>query len=877
MPRAGDAQLLERLTDLLGASGVARGEASRRAFARDAMPGESGRPAWVLSPSSPDQIAPLLKLLKQAGIPYVPRGAGTGLSGGAAAADPEAVINLARLRKIHHIDPLRRLAVVEPGVVNAALSQAASRWGLEFAPDPSSEPVCTIGGNIAENASGPHTLKYGVTRDHLLALEMAHPDGRTAVYPDCASTLEELLPFPPVEIPGPDLISLMTGSEGTLGIVTRAMVLLKPVPEQTATLSGYFRSLESAVDSVTRLLDSGFLPAAVEMIDDVVLKMVARNFSIPMPAEANSFLLVEVDGIAESVAVEAAGVEKIFRASGALDIRRAQTPAERDQVWLARKKTFGALGRVSPDYYVHDGVVPRSRLNDVLKGIRRLADEYRLPVANIFHAGDGNLHPTVLLDTENPDEAGRSEALGAEILRLCLEAGGTLTGEHGVGLEKRGMMEEMFTPPQMDVLRGLRDLFNPDKLCNPRKIFPSEAGAPPAPRPIDPSEGARRGKLRPAGARDVEQILNEARRYGLQVRPRGAGTIPSPGDSGGGAHAQSGSELDLTGLDEIERIAPADLAVEAQCGTTPARLNAALAEHGLWIPLDAPDPDRSTIGGIIAAGYTGRHGGRWGHPRRRVLALETCMPGQGLQLWGRPVPKNVAGYDVVHLMVGSRGTLGVLTKMVLRAEALPALRRSALLRAPRPAITAAAAALLRSHLPWSHLDLVIRTGGGGVAAEPEAALLVGCEGSAETHERLSRELQALAGGEAALEWDATSALDESLGLCNAASGRAGGSAAWRRYSVDPPHGPAACLSLARALRGSGALLQLHLQTGLLTVMPGPAGLVGRLPAPRGWTACRHPSEDGERQREWRRLRELFDPAGTLNPGRLPAIRKVVEP
>ncbi|MBU1699211.1 MAG: FAD-binding oxidoreductase, partial [Candidatus Eisenbacteria bacterium] len=775
MPSRIGAELLDRLTSLLGSEGVGRDLPRRHAFAADAMPAAAGVPEMVLSPSRYDQVAPLIQLLHDAGIPYVPRGAGTGLSGGAAADEFEAVLSLARLRRIHRIDPVRRIAVVESGVVNIALSQAAAPWGLEFAPDPSSETVCTIGGNIAENASGPHTLKYGVTRAHLLALEMVLPDGRTMVFPSYADRLEDLLPYPPVDIPGPDLVSLMTGSEGTLGVVTRAIVRLSPTPEKTATLSGYFKSIDDAVDSVTKLLASGFLPAAVEMIDDVVLDMVSRTFSMPVPSAARAFLLVEVDGLAEAVAFEASRVEEIFQSSGALDSRRAQTPGERESLWAARKKTFGALGRVASNYFVHDGVVPRSRLAGVLREIKRFSAEYRLQTANIFHAGDGNVHPTILLDIENPDEVERSERLGEEILKLCVRAGGTITGEHGVGLEKRRLMKEIFTGAQMDLQKALRDLFNPKGLSNPRKIFPPDED-PPEEHPLDgppPEEGAadfpRRsvegaagGSFQPETGAEVEQILDEAQRAGRRIRILGAGTIPL-NDFIMDPSPESDLELDLTRLRGIRQVEPDDLTVELSCGSTLSDVTRALAPHNLWVPLDAPDPDRTTIGGILAVGYTGQRCGRWGPLRHRVLSLEVCVPGHGRQTWGRAVSKNVAGYDVAHMLVGSMGTLGVFTKAVLRAEPFPSVRRSAILCARWLILERLAGILLRSYLPWSHLDLVMAAGGGGSGnLEPEAVLLVGCEGSPEIHGRLCKELETIVKGTAGIEWRDTSSVEEDL-------------------------------------------------------------------------------------------------------------------
>jgi glycolate oxidase subunit GlcD len=816
-------------------------------------------------------------MLHEERVPFVPRGAGTGLSGGAVPMAGSVVLNMARLRRIHLIDPHRRVAVVEPGVVNVTLSKEAARYGLEFAPDPSSESTSTIGGNVAENAGGPHTLKKGVTRPHVLGLEVVRPDGRMIILPWGVEGLEEILPVPPEDLPGPDLLSLMTGGEGTLGVVTRIVCRLTPLPEACETLVGFFTDGDDAVSSVTDLLASGFIPAAVEMIDEVALHTVAEAFSLSVPDEAKVFLLVEVDGLAEEVKFQARRVEEIFRDRRALETRRAEGEEERGILWAARKKAVGALGRIAPSYYVHDGVVPRSRMGEVLEEVRRLSDEHGLRTANIFHAGDGNLHPIILFDEADPDESQRALSLGEEILKLCVRVGGTLTGEHGIGWEKRHLMSHLFSEMQIDVMSRIRDLFNPDGLLNPEKIIPLPVGCLEGgrgPRPatgerswrdivLESRDGGRQDQPRsmilssyeeeepapeevqklcasllgpktvariiegipaldladpivevqPENGESVERILNLAHREGWHVLPRGGGTQLTQA----GPVSRVDVVLDLSSLSRVHDISSGDLIVEADAGIRLHELNEALEPHGLWVPLDAPDPHHSTLGGVLATSYTGPWTGSWGSGRFRVLALESCSPGLGRQLWGRGVTKNVAGYDVARLMVGSMGTLSVFTRAILRADPRPRRWRTAVLSGPTSALVPLARALFESFRPWSHLELLASAG--DPPDDPwwpkgaNVALLVGCDGTDEVSRRLEKDVPALLDEigcreNVVLDWCSTEELSPSVALwCSGFSGEMA-----LRCHTDPLAAPDALVNL---LEQNPSRIQLHLKTGVL--------------------------------------------------------------
>ena len=372
------------------------------------------------------------------------------------------VISTARLNRILDVDAANRTAWVEPGVVNLVLSKAVKELGLHFAPDPSSQGACTIGGNVAENSGGPHTLKYGVTTNHVLAVEVVLPDGEIVV-----------LGGPAADAPGYDLAGVFVGSEGTFGIATKALVRLTPNPEGVKTLTAVFDSLEAAGRGVTGVLAAGVLPAAIEMIDGMTLRAVEATIHAGFPPDAAALLIVEVDGLADDLERQAEAAAEALRAAGAREVKRAKDEAERLKLWKGRKQAFGSLGRLAPNYYTHDGVIPRTKMPEVLTEIGRIAERHRVRIGNVFHAGDGNLHPVILYDEREPGVIDRVRAAGDEILRLTIRVGGALSGEHGIGLEKIPYMNQLYTEEDLSVMRRLREVFNPGGLCNPGKVLPT--------------------------------------------------------------------------------------------------------------------------------------------------------------------------------------------------------------------------------------------------------------------------------------------------------------------------------------------------------------------------------------------------------------------
>ncbi|MHB8574890.1 MAG: FAD-binding oxidoreductase [Dehalococcoidia bacterium] len=426
---------------------------------------DRGVPEAVVFPTTAEQVAGVVRIAVRAGLPIVPRGAGTGLSGGSLATEGGIVLVLTKMKRILELDLENRIAVVEPGLVNLELSKAVAKHGLYYAPDPSSQKACTIGGNIAENSGGPHCLLYGVTTNHVLGLELVLADGEIVRVGGWGR-----------DRPGYDLTGITVGSEGTLAIATKICVRLLPEQESVCTLLAVFDSVDAATSSVSAVIRRGYVPAALEMIDKVCIQAVEPVLHCGYPLDAEAVLLIEVDGLNEFVNEAAAEIENLCLEFGAREVRQASTKAERERLWSGRKGAFGAFGALMPNYYILDGVVPRTRLLEVLEEVYAIAQRYGLMVANVFHAGDGNLHPNLLFDESIPGTTERVLEAGGEILRLCARVGGSITGEHGVGLEKREYMPLTFSPGDLAAMAKLKVAFGSAERLNPCKAFPAHKG-----------------------------------------------------------------------------------------------------------------------------------------------------------------------------------------------------------------------------------------------------------------------------------------------------------------------------------------------------------------------------------------------------------------
>ncbi len=455
------ATLVDELGTIVGSRHVLSSDYDLMLYEYDASI-DRARPDVVVFPASTAEVSAIVQLANQHNIPFTARGAGTGLSGGAVPLHGGIIIAFQRMNRILSVDYTNMRAIVQPGVVNLHLSNAMTPQGFYYVPDPSSQKSCTIGGNVGENSGGPHTLIYGVTTNHVLGLEVVLPDGEIIE-----------VGAPTLDTPGYDLTGLLVGSEGTLGIVTSITVRIVHQCEAVKTLVGVFNSVDDATNTVSGIVEAGIIPAALEMMDQIILQAVEDYIHAGYPRDAAAVLLIEVEGLHDTVDEQVRQVTAVCEANHARAVRIAQNEQERQLLWAGRKEAFGAVGRVSPEFYVQDGVVPRTKLPVVLDRVNAICAGYGLRVGNVFHAGDGNLHPLILFDSQIPGQVENVRKAGFEILQVCADAGGTITGEHGVGMEKSDAMPLIFNEDDLSVMTRVRDAFNPRNLCNPGKIFPT--------------------------------------------------------------------------------------------------------------------------------------------------------------------------------------------------------------------------------------------------------------------------------------------------------------------------------------------------------------------------------------------------------------------
>lgn len=459
------AELIAELERILGPSGVVANPDALLTYDADGCVMDTHEPHVVTLPTSAEQVAAIVRLAARAGMPIVPRGAGTGLSGGATPMQGGIVISTARMDKILQVDTANGRVLCQPGVINWELSQYLKPFGYQFAPDPSSQKACTIGGNIANNSGGPHCLKYGITASHVLAVQVVLPDGSIVWTGDGSA-----------HTPGYDLTGVITGSEGTIGFVTAAWLRLTRLPEAVRVVLALFPDIAGASNTVSQVIASGLLPAALEIMDRLAIKAVNDMYRLGLPEAAGAALLIEVDGVEDGLDELLNDVTAICWRNGAIDVRPARTLAEQNQVWAARKNAFGAMGRLAPTYYLVDTVVPRTKLPQTMDEVGRISREFRLPIANVFHAGDGNLHPIILFDRRDRSQNQRALEAATSVMQVSIDFGGVISGEHGIGVEKQDYMTLLFSTDDLAAMAGLHQSFDPHDLFNPGKVFPKGRG-----------------------------------------------------------------------------------------------------------------------------------------------------------------------------------------------------------------------------------------------------------------------------------------------------------------------------------------------------------------------------------------------------------------
>jgi glycolate oxidase len=471
-------ELVHRLQAIVGRDGLLASPSQLLVYECDGFTIEKNKPDVVVFPTSTEQVVDIVKVCNELDVPFLPRGAGTSLAGGCLPVGGGVMIGLSRMKRILEVDYRNRFAVVEPGVINLWLTNHLKPQGYHFAPDPSSQGACTIGGNVATNSGGPHTLKYGVTVNHVLGLEFVLPDGRVVQTGG-----------PAEDNPGYDLTGVMVGSEGTFGIATKVWVRITRNPEAYRTLLGVFETVDDATNTISDLIGAGIVPGALEMLDRLILQAVEAAFHFGFPLDAGAVLIMEVDGLEAGLDTDAERIIAIAKKNNAREVRRANTDAERMLLWKSRKQAFGAVGRLAPSYCTQDGVVPRTKLPAILRAIQAIGQKYDLRICNVFHAGDGNIHPILLFDERDADQVRRVLAASHEILEECVRAGGSVTGEHGIGVEKIDFMPILFTPDDLAMMMRLRSAFNPNGRCSPRKMLPTAGAC------IEPSKAGRHAAL----------------------------------------------------------------------------------------------------------------------------------------------------------------------------------------------------------------------------------------------------------------------------------------------------------------------------------------------------------------------------------------------
>ncbi len=657
------ATILDSLHDLLPKGQVFTDQATLLTYEIDAGL-DKGSPEGVVFPRTAEEVARVVQWAATHNVPLVARGAGTGLSGGAVADRGGIIVEFARMNHILEIDELGRSVVTEPAVINLRLDEQARRHGLYFPPDPASQRASTIGGNVSENSGGPHCFKYGVTTNYITGLDVVLADGRQVRVGGRA-----------LDYPEYDLCGLITGSEGMLALITSISARLLRNPPGVKTMLAIFDSVEQAADAVSAIIAAGLIPATMEMMDQKITNMAEPYAHAGLPLDAGAILIIEVDGYPASLDPQIHEIEQLLQAQGVREIRIARSEEERYKIWLARKSVAGAITRLTPAYYTVDITVPRSCLREILAQVDPICEKYNLRVGHLMHAGDGNLHPMILIPNPRDTELmERVHAAGWEMVRCCVEMGGSLTGEHGVGIEKREYMTLMHNAAELLAMWDIKQAFDPATILNPGKVFPvpTESGTPfagystqdtaiePGTLPTSPfvpttAEEAAQGLLALSHARQRVRISNHA------------------------IHDPTDMILNTQGLRGMKTYAPDDLYITVGAGTPLAEIQTFLAEKGKYLPLASPWPE-ATIGGLVAANVNAPLRMRYGAIRDLVLYTTVALADGRVIRTGRPIVKNVAGYDLTKVFIGSRGTMGLLTDITLKFFAQPRARHTLLIK-----------------------------------------------------------------------------------------------------------------------------------------------------------------------------------------------------
>jgi D-lactate dehydrogenase (cytochrome) len=711
---------------------------------------DRGQPDGLFFPESVQDVSRIIQWATSTNTPLVARGAGTGLSGGAVPEHGGIVLSFARMNQVLELETRGRSAVLEVGVVNLAFDALVKQSGLYYPPDPSSGRSSVIGGNLGENAGGPHCFKYGVTTNYITGLDVVLADGRVARLGGRA-----------LDYPEYDLTGLVVGSEGTLAVATRAYVRLMRNPPGVKTMMVAFDSQEAAGKAVSAVIAAGLVPATLEMMDQRIMRIVESYAPVGLPVDANAALIVEVDGYPGSLDTQMEEISDILEAHGGFDLRIAQSEAERTQIWYGRKSAAGSLARMARAFYLVDITVPRSRLADTLAAVNQVCDHYGLIVGHVFHAGDGNLHPIIGFDPLNPEQKAKVFEAMEAIAAICVERDGSITGEHGVGIEKRAYMPMMYSGAELAAMLDVKAIFDPKRVLNPGKIFPPNLPAPHYETPVLPQSES----FTPTSAEEAAAALAGFAQVGKRVRIGGASS---------GERRGADIWLSSAGFHGIRTFAIDDLYVTVGTGTPLAELQAFLAQEQMQVPLASPWA-ATTIGGLVATNLNSPQRLRYGAMRDLLMATTVALVDGRVIRAGRPVVKNVAGYDLPKLFVGSYGTLGLMTDVTFKLSPLPRSRRT--LALPVADLAQGLTWAVATIPTWLVLSSVLLCSGVDLPGTGDApyALLFTLEGLPEDiaaeEELLHAALQA-AGAPALVAMDGVTATDQWASFLNAGGDQA---------------------------------------------------------------------------------------------------------
>jgi glycolate oxidase subunit GlcD len=708
--------LIADLRQIVGDAQVLVSRAETELYSYDASLAK-GQPGVVVFPGDSAEVARAVKVTRKAGLPFVPRGFGTNLSGGTVMVSGGVVICLSRLNRILEISPRRRCAVVQPGVTNLELQNALASRGFFFAPDPASQKVATLGGNVGENSGGPRCLKYGVTTNHILGMEVVLSSGETVRIGGCA-----------YDPPGYDLRGVLVGSEGTMGIVTEITVRILPLPEAVITLLVVYDDIADAAQSVSDIITAGILPTTLEMMDAPVIHAVEDSYACGYPRDAAAVLIVEVEGLSVGLKDQADQISELCRKNRCRDILEAKDESERNRLWEGRRGAFGAVARLAPNYLVNDCTVPRTLLPEALARVAAIVNKYEFEHGNVFHAGDGNLHPLIFFDSRDADQSKRVKKAGWEIMEACVELGGTISGEHGVGLEKMNAMRLIFSEQDFAAQRSIQQAFDPDKRLNPGKVIPAcdqseiDGEAPLSQKPIS-------SKSENATEKEIIEKIQSAAANANALLPAGCGTFPHFGNLSG-RDCDLLSSADLDGIIEFD---PYNQFVSVEAGVPLGVLQRRLSDQNQWLPIRPPfSVQKHSIGGVMALAASGPERMHYGAPRDLVLGL-CFLSGRGQKITtGGKVVKNVAGYDLTRLMIGSAGTLGLITELTCRVMTVPERCTAVSVEGTLSDCSALAAGLIVSHPAPVFVVMMPESGRGPEITRRTWRLEIGFEGFDKT-------------------------------------------------------------------------------------------------------------------------------------------------